>query len=125
LGYPIKSIPFTQPRRIKGVTKNNFYTLFDIAMLGIISHSKVPIRVAALTGFILGTVSMIVALYFFVMKLIYWDSFPLGGAPALIGLFFLFGVLLFFIGILGEYIGSIHTYIQNRPIVVERERINF
>jgi glycosyltransferase involved in cell wall biosynthesis len=125
LGYPIKSIPFTQPRRIKGVTKNNFYTLFDIAMLGIISHSKVPIRVAALTGFILGSVSMIVASYFFVMKLIYWDSFPLGGAPALIGLFFLFGMLLFFIGILGEYIGSIHTYIQNRPIVVERERINF
>lgn len=125
LGYPIKAIPFIQPRRLGGITKNNFYTLFDIAMLGIVSHSKVPIRIAALVGFILGAISMLVALYFLAMKLIFWDSFPLGGAPALIGLFFLFGVLLFFIGILGEYIGSIHTYIQNRPIVVEKERINF
>jgi glycosyltransferase involved in cell wall biosynthesis len=125
LGYPIKAIPFIQPRRLGGVTKNNFYTLFDIAMLGIVSHSKVPIRIAALVGFILGGISILVAIYFLVMKLIFWESFPLGGAPALIGLFFLFGVLLFFIGILGEYIGSIHTYIQNRPIVVEKERINF
>lgn len=125
LGYPIKAIPFIQPRRLGGITKNNFYTLFDIAMLGIVSHSKVPIRIAALVGFILGAISILVAIYFLVMKLIFWESFPLGGAPALIGLFFLFGVLLFFIGILGEYIGSIHTYIQNRPIVVEKERINF
>jgi glycosyltransferase involved in cell wall biosynthesis len=125
LGYPIKAIPFIQPRRLGGITKNNFYTLFDIAMLGIVSHSKVPIRIAALAGFILGAISILVAIYFLVMKLIFWESFPLGGAPALIGLFFLFGILLFFIGILGEYIGSIHTYIQNRPIVVEKERINF
>lgn len=125
LGYPIKAIPFIQPRRLGGITKNNFYTLFDIAMLGIVSHSKVPIRIAALVGFILGAISILVAIYFLVMKLIFWESFPLGGAPALIGLFFLFGALLFFIGILGEYIGSIHTYIQNRPIVVEKERINF
>lgn len=125
LGYPIKTIPFIQPRRLGGITKNNFYTLFDIAMLGIVSHSKVPIRIAALAGFILGAISILMAIYFLVMKLIFWESFPLGGAPALIGLFFLFGVLLFFIGILGEYIGSIHTYIQNRPIVVEKERINF
>jgi len=125
LGYPIKAIPFIQPRRLGGITKNNFYTLFDIAMLGIVSHSKVPIRIAALVGFVLGAISILVAIYFLAMKLIFWDSFPLGGAPALIGLFFLFGVLLFFIGILGEYIGSIHTYIQNRPIVVEKERINF
>lgn len=125
LGYPIKTIPFVQPRRLGGITKNNFYTLFDIAMLGMVSHSKVPIRIAALTGFLLGTVSILVAFYFLVMKLVLWDSFPLGSAPAIVGLFFLFGVLLFFIGILGEYIGSIHTYIQNRPIVVEKERINF
>lgn len=125
LGYPIKAIPFIQPRRLGGITKNNFYTLFDIAMLGIVSHSKVPIRIAALVGFILGAISILVAIYFLVMKLIFWESFPLGGAPVLIGLFFLFGALLFFIGILGEYIGSIHTYIQNRPIVVEKERVNF
>jgi len=125
LGYPIKAIAFKQPRRLGGITKNNFYTLFDIAMLGIISHSKVPIRIAALVGILLGTASMLAALYFLMMKLIFWNSFPLGSAPAIIGLFFLFGVMLFFIGILGEYIGSIHTYMQNRPIVVERERINF
>ena len=94
-------------------------------MLGMVSHSKVPIRIAALSGFLLGSISIFVAFYFLVMKLIFWDSFPLGSAPAIIGLFFLFGVLLFFIGVLGEYIGSIHTYIQNRPIVVEKERINF
>ena len=125
LGYPIKAIPFIQPRRLGGITKNNFYTLFDIAMLGIVSHSKVPIRVAALVGFLLGAISILVAMYYFVMKIFFWDLFPLGGAPAIIGLFFLLGVQLFFIGILGEYIGSIHTYIQNRPIIVEKERINF
>lgn len=125
LGYPIKTIQFVQPRRLRGITKNNFYTLFDIAMLGIVSHSKVPIRIAALAGFIMGSLSIIVALYFLTMKLLLWDSFPLGSAPAIIGLFFLFGVILLFIGILGEYIGSIHTYVQKRPIVVEKERINF
>ena len=125
LGYPIKAIPFIQPRRIGGITKNNFYTLFDIAMLGIVSHSKIPIRIAALIGFSLGAISILVATYYLIMKLILWDSFPLGGAPAIIGLFFLLGVLLLWIGILGEYIGSIHTYVQNRPIVVEKERINF
>lgn len=125
IGYPIKTIPFVQPRRLGGITKNNFYTLFDIAMLGMVSHSKVPIRIAALSGFLLGAVSILVAVYFVAMKLLFWNSFPLGSAPAIIGLFFLLGILLFFIGILGEYIGSIHTYIQNRPIVVEKERINF
>jgi dolichol-phosphate mannosyltransferase len=125
IGYPIKTIPFVQPRRLGGITKNNFYTLFDIAMLGMVSHSKVPIRFAALSGFLLGAISILAALYFLGMKLIFWNSFPLGSAPALIGLFFLLGILLFFIGILGEYIGSIHTYIQKRPIVVEKERINF
>jgi dolichol-phosphate mannosyltransferase len=125
LGYPIKSIPFIQPRRLGGITKNNFYTLLDIAMLGLVSHSKVPIRIASLLGFLLGCVSILIALYFLVMKLILWDSFPLGSAPAIIGLFFMFGIQLFFVGILGEYIGSIHTHVRNRPIVVERERINF
>ena len=125
IGYPIKTIPFVQPRRLGGITKNNFYTLFDIAMLGMVSHSKVPIRVAALTGFLLGAISILVAIYFLAMKLIFWNSFPLGIAPAIIGIFFLLGILLFFIGVLGEYIGSIHAYAQNRPIVVEDERINF
>lgn len=125
LGYEVKTIPFVQPRRLRGITKNNFYTLFDIAMLGMVSHSKVPIRIAALTGFLLGFFSIMTAFIFLALKLLFWNTFPIGSAPIVIGLFFLFGVQLFFIGILGEYIGSIHTYIQNRPIVVEKERINF
>jgi len=124
LGYEIKAVPFAQPRRLRGISKNNFYTLYDIAMLGIVSHSKVPIRIAAFSGFALGTISMLVAIVYLVLKLLFWESFPLGLAPVVIGLFFLIGILLMFIGILGEYIGSIHTYVQRRPVVVEKERIN-
>jgi len=125
LGYEIKTVPFTQPRRLRGVSKNNFYTLYDIAMLGIVSHSKVPIRIAAFTGFLLGLASVVTAIVFLALKLIYWESFPLGVAPVVVGLFFLMGVQMLFIGILGEYIGSIHTYVQRRPVVVEEERVNF
>lgn len=125
LGYEIKIIPFAQPRRLRGISKNNFYTLYDIAMLGIVSHSKVPIRIAAFAGFALGTISVLVAIIYIALKLMFWESFPLGIAPVVIGLFFLFGIQLMFIGILGEYIGSIHTYLQRRPVVVEKERINF
>lgn len=125
LGYEIKAIPFNQPRRLRGFSKNNFYTLYDIAMLGIVSHSLVPVRIAAFVGFALGAISVIVAIVFLILKLLFWDSFPMGVAPLTIGLFFLFGMLLLFIGILGEYIGAIHTYVQRRPVVVEKERINF
>ncbi|MDO9401675.1 MAG: glycosyltransferase family 2 protein [Polaromonas sp.] len=125
LGYDIKTIPFDQPRRLRGISKNNFYTLYDIAMLGIVSHSKVPIRIAAFVGFALGLFSVLAAMVFLILKLLFWESFPLGIAPVVIGLFFLFGIQLMFIGILGEYIGSIHTYLQRRPVVVEKERINF
>lgn len=125
LGYEIKTIPFTQPRRLRGISKNNFYTLYDIAMLGIISHSKVPIRIMAFLGFALGLTSLLVAIGFLIGKLVFWHSFPIGIAPVIIGLFFLLGIQLMFIGILGEYIGSIHTNVQRRPVVVEKERINF
>jgi glycosyltransferase involved in cell wall biosynthesis len=125
LGYEIKTIPFDQPRRQRGISKNNFYTLYDIAMLGIVSHSKVPIRIAAFTGFALGILSILAAIIYLILKLLFWDYFPLGIAPVVIGIFFLFGIQLIFIGILGEYISSIHTYLQRRPIVVEKERINF
>jgi len=125
LGYDIKTIPFAQPRRLRGLSKNNFYTLYDIAMLGIVSHSKVPIRIAAFAGFALGSISLLVAFVYMVLKLLFWDSFPLGMAPVVIGLFSLFGIQLMFIGILGEYIASIHTYLHKRPVVVEKERINF
>lgn len=125
LGYEVKTIPFNQPRRLRGISKNNFYSLYDTAMLGVVSHSLVPIRLASFVGFALGALSVLAALVFLVLKLLYWEYFPIGIAPIVIGMFLMFGILLFFIGILGEYIGSIHTSVQRRPIVVERERINF
>ncbi len=125
LGYPIKTIPFDQPRRQRGISKNNFYSLYDLAMLGVISHSVVPIRLAVIAGFLTGLASILVALVFLVLKLTLWDRFPIGIAPIVIGMFFMFGVVMLFIGILGEYIASIHTYVRNRPVVLERERINF
>jgi len=125
LGFPIKTIEFEQPKRQRGITKNNFFTLYDIAMLGIVSHSKIPIRLAALVGFLFGALSLLAAFLTLILKLSFWSSFPMGIAPVMIGLFFLFGALLFFMGILGEYIGAIHTQVQGRPIVVELERINF
>ena len=125
LGFPIKTIRFLQPRRERGISKNNFYTLFDIAMLGIVSHSLVPIRLASICGIVIGFLSLLVAIFYTMKKLLNWYSFPVGMAPIVIGIFLLFSLLFIFIGILGEYIGSIHSYVKNRPIVVERERINF
>lgn len=125
LGYPIKTIDFNQPVRQSGLSKNNFHSLYDIAMLGIVSHSLVPIRIASLVGILLGMLSLLLGGGVLVAKLIWWDKFPLGIAPLYILLFFLFGLLFIFIGMLGEYIGSIHGYLQKRPIVVEKERLNF
>ena len=125
LGYEIKQIPFIQKRRARGISKNNFFTLYDIGMLGIVNHSIVPIRIASLIGFFVGSLSFLAALIFLILKLIYWNSFPLGISPIIIGMFLMFGLIFIFIGFLGEYIGSIHTYIQKRPVVVEKERINF
>ncbi len=125
IGFPIATVPFRQPRRQRGITSNNFYTLYDIAMLGITNHSKVPLRLMALGGFALSILSLLTAIGFLVAKLIFWDSFQLGLAPVLIGIFFFGAVQTFFIGLLGEYIGSIHTQIRNMPLVVEAERVNF
>ncbi len=125
LGYPIKTINFNQPPRKRGLSKNNFYTLYDIAMLGIISHSLVPIRLMSFIGMALGFLSIICGASVLVAKLLWWDSWPFGIAPLYILLFLLFGMLFVFIGLLGEYIGSIHTYLQKRPVVVEKERVGF
>ncbi len=125
LGYEVKTVVFEQPRRLNGISKNNFYSLYDYAMLGITSHSKLPIRIASFLGFIIGFLSIITAIVFFILKLCFWDTFQMGVAPIVIGMFFLFGLMFLFIGMLGEYIASIHTYLQNRPVVVEKERINF
>lgn len=125
IGYPISYVPFTQPRRKKGITKNNFYTLYDIAMLGITSHSKVPIRLTAMSGFLLSVLSLFTAVCFLTAKLIFWNSFQLGIAPLLIGIFFFGAIQSFFIGMLGEYVGAIHTQVRKLPLVIESERINF
>lgn len=125
LGYDAKLIEFEQPRRLRGLSKNNFYTLYDIAILGIVSHSLVPIRICGLIGMLIGFFSICGAALFFMLKLLYWNDFPMGSAPIAIGLFFLFGVQLCFMSLLGEYIGSIHSYVRGRPVVVEEERINF
>lgn len=125
LGYSIKTLPFAQPRRSFGISKNNFYSLFDYAMLGIISHSLVPMRMATIIGFIVAGLSALIAVYYTIMKLFYWNTFPIGVAPLVVGFFLMNGLLFIFIGLLGEYIGSIQNYVKNRPIVVEKERINF
>lgn len=125
IGFPIATVPFKQPRRSRGVTKNNFYTLYDIAMLGITNHSKVPLRLMAMSGFLLSFLSLLVAIGFLVAKLINWNSFQLGTAPMLIGIFFFGAIQTFFIGVLGEYVSSIHTQVRKMPLVVELERVNF
>jgi glycosyltransferase involved in cell wall biosynthesis len=124
-GFPIAQIPFVQPLRRRGFTKNNFFTLYDFAMLGLTSFSKMPLRLATMIGFAMSLVCFFVAVIYFIYKLLYWDQFPLGSAPLVIGLFLVASVQLFFIGMLGEYIGAIHTQVLKRPLVVEKERVNF
>jgi glycosyltransferase involved in cell wall biosynthesis len=124
VGLPFVTIPYDQPLRKRGLTKNNFYTLFDLALLGITSHSKVPLRVATIVGFLLSAMSLMIALTYLVLKVFYWYSLPAGYAPAMIGIFFLGSVQIFLIGLLGEYVGAILTQVRNRPLAVERERIS-
>jgi glycosyltransferase involved in cell wall biosynthesis len=125
IGFPIATVPFKQPRRKRGFTKNNFYTLYDLAMLGITNHSKLPLRLMAMGGFLLSLLSLVAAIGFFIAKIIFWNSYQLGAAPMLIGIFFLGAVQTFFIGVLGEYVASIHTQVRKMPLVIEAERVNF
>ncbi|MDE6493958.1 MAG: glycosyltransferase family 2 protein [Bacteroidales bacterium] len=125
LGFDVATVDFVQPRREHGRTKNNFYTLYDMAMLGFVNYSKVPLRLACFLGFGVAVLSVLVALFYLVYKLIYWDSFQAGQAPLVIGLFFFSAVQLIFIGIVGEYVGAVHTQVRKRPLVIEKERINF
>jgi len=125
LGFDRKEINYVQPKRKRGKTSNNFYSLYDIGMLGFVNHSKVPIRIASFLGFSVAILSFIAALSYLVYKLLFWDEFSLGTAPLIIGLFFFSSVQLFFIGVIGEYIGAIYTQTKNHPLVVEKERINF
>ena len=125
IGFEPAFIPFDKPARKRGLTKNNFYTLYDMAILGITSYSKIPLRIATLAGFSLSILSLFVAICYFIAKILFWYSFPMGTAPILISLFFFSSVQLFFIGVIGEYIGFIHTRQLKRPLVFEKERINF
>ncbi len=125
LGYRRKEIPYEQPKRRAGKTHNNFYRLYDAAMLSVTSYTKAGLRLATIFGSVCAFGSMIVALIYLIMKLIWWDRFPAGMAPMLIGMLFLGSVQLFFIGFLGEYIMSINQRVMKRPLVIEEERINF
>jgi glycosyltransferase involved in cell wall biosynthesis len=125
LGFSICQLPYLQPKRLKGNTKNNFFTLYDIAMLGFTSHSKVPLRMSSFIGFVVAFLSILIATIYLIYKVLFWDNFQVGIAPLVIGFFFFGGVQLFFLGIIGEYISAILTQVKNRPLVIEKERINF
>lgn len=125
IGFEPAYILFDKPARKRGLTKNNFYTLYDMAILGITSYSKMPLRIATLAGFTLSIFSLLVAFLYFIAKILFWYSFPMGTAPIIISIFFFSSVQLFFIGVIGEYIGFIHTRVLKRPLVFEKERINF
>ena len=125
IGFERAEVTYTQPKRLHGKTKHNFYLLYDIAMLGFVNYSKLPLRLASFIGFGVAILSLLVALVYFVYKLIDWNNFSTGTAPLVIGLFFFSSVQLFFIGIIGEYIGAIHTQVKKRPYVIEKERVNF
>lgn len=125
LGPERKEIEYEQPRRRAGKTHNNFYTLFDAAMLSFTSYTKVGMRVAEFFGFGVAFISFLFGLFFLVAKLLFWDRFAAGYAPTLISVFFMGGVQLAFLGFLGEYIMAINARVMNRPLVVEEERINF
>ncbi len=125
LGFERAQIEFTQPRRKRGISKNNFYTLYDLAMLGLTGYTKIPLRLATMLGFFAALLSFLVGLAYLIYKLIFWQQFSVGLAPAVIGLFFLGSVQLIFLGIMGEYIGAIYTQVIRRPLVIEKERINF
>lgn len=125
LGFPRFEIPYHQPLRTRGITKNNFYTLYDVAMLGITNLSKVPLRLATFLGFAGALLSVLVSLAYFVYKVAFWNSFSVGVAPLVIGIFFFMSIQMLFMGIVGEYIGAIHTMVQKRPLAIEQERVNF
>ena len=125
IGLPTVKLMYDQPVRRFGVTKNNWYTLYDIGMLGIINYSKIPLRLATFAGFAGAVVSFLTAMGYLIAKLVYWKTFTVGVAPMIIGIFFIQSLLLVFLGVMGEYIGAIYTQLQHRPYAVELERINF
>jgi len=124
-GGDLGEVFYTQPKRFAGKTHQSFYSLYDMAMLGFVNHSKVPLRLASIIGFACAIISLLIAIAYLIYKIIWWDEFQVGLAPMLVGLFFFGSVQLFFLGIVGEYVGSILTQVRHRPLVIEKGRINF
>ena len=125
IGEEIETIKFNQPKRLSGKTKNNFFTLYDIGMLGIVKHSRVPLRFTILIGFLSSLISFGVAIFYLLYKILFWNSFELGMAPLVIGIFLFASIQILLLGIIGEYIGIILIHQRNMPLVTEKERINF
>ena len=125
IGFDIETIKFDQPLRKFGVTKNNFFTLYDLAMLGVVKHSRIPLRIMTLLGFLSSFGCLLVAIVYLILKLFFWNSFELGSAPTIIGIFTISSIQIMLLGLLGEYIGVILLHQRNMPLVIEKERINF
>jgi len=125
LSEEIDIIEFNQPKRLAGVTKNNIFTLYDIGMLGIIKHSRAPLRFVTFLGFVLSFFSLLTAFIYFIYKIIFWNSFEVGIAPLVIGIFGFASIQVLLLGIIGEYVGILLIHIRNLPLVIEKERINF
>jgi len=125
LGFKIDFVDFNQPLRNRGTSKNNFYTLFDLGLTGVVKHSNVILRIMILFGFFLGIISMLIAFAFLIFKILFWNSFQLGLAPILIGFFGLTAIQIMIIGLIGEYVSTVLAYSKNLPLVIEKERINF
>lgn len=125
MGFNRAYVTFEQPTRTRGISANNFYTLYDIGMLGVVKFSKMPLRIMAFFGFIISVFTFIMSIVYLLFKIIYWNSFSLGIAPIIISILFLGSIQLFCLGLLGEYIGAIYTRVDKKPLVIEKERINF
>lgn len=125
MGLPVAQVPYDKPARVYGVTKNSFLILIDQALLGLTTMSKAPIRFATISGLLLSFIGFAIALGYLVAKLLFWDAFPMGQAPLLIGIFLFASVQILIMGLIGEYVAAMHLRLQNRPWVVEKSRTNF
>jgi len=125
IGFDVAKVSYVHQKRKNGKSHNNLSSLFEVAMLGLTNNSKVPLRMATILGLFISAISFLVGLFYLIFKLIYWNNFQIGLAPLVIGMCFLGGVQLLFLGLIGEYIGAIYTQVLNRPLVIEKERINF
>ena len=124
-GYKVEFVDYKKPNRVHGKSSYNFWRYYNTAMDSLVSTSSTPLRLATFFGFILSLITFIVGIAYLIIKLIFWNSFSIGSAPMLIGTFFIGSILLFFIGLVGEYVGAVLTRVTRRPLVVEKERVNF